>query len=1316
MRLKSTLERRYFGLSGPYLHGGVYSSEEPDQRFHVELIDHTGRAYVSTRADGPSDKKEIPDGYGFRIPVPFEWLSTQDGLVKFQFRVRETGQIFPASPRDIPVDRLLKLFRTIVDSNPAKSMDLEKLRLGLASANLKNALVVTTHAMTRTGAPMIILEVIRRLKEVHGCQIVLLALESGGSLDSDFRALCDVVIDNVGSSLKSARAKTAILLSELHGILKNPVVLANSLCCGEIVTVCKEVGFRIKSLIHEYPYAFDKAWIFQQLEATDGIVFPCQDVYDKYLAEQLIPPPKTGNEPRHFILPQGCYLAQKPRPSPEQLEAFTQSFRKKNHLRRGDRLIAACGSADPRKGFDWFANLIRHFSTRSPHASSTHFVWIGSIGVQDVFFHALHDLRREGVIGNFHHIEEMQDTRMILDLVDVFLLCSRIDPFPSVVLEAMHSGVPVVGFDRDQGTSPLIVETGFGAVVPYQDFEATTAAIGRLLEPDPERTRLQAAAVELVSTRYDFASYADHLADWALRDVPPPNAVEIPRSERREPPELHPASSAALPFDGTCTDPTSANHPSALLNQLKLALHQGLDFLADSQHPDGEFPQLIWNGDDPQTGIPESSPFITALLAYSLEFCGPRARPMLDRALSFLQSTMEPQGVWRFYSPKQFKHNRVPPDVDDTACASFVLKRHGKNLPDHAWVFEENRSSDGLYWTWMVPGQSSSAPYRAYLETLEVLAEMRSPAKPPEFLGNSRFFTPKDAVPEREVDAIVNANVLLYLGESTATQPVIDLLIDVVKKNRELESTFYYCDAASFYYMVGRAYDCAAPGLNVLAPIIRERIASRLKDSTNGSISPLNLAMSACALLTFAPDSEEIGIIVEQLLSNQREDGSWPRAPFYAGLAETWGSDELTTGFAVEAISRYLQRIGQVSGDGLACGVTTSDNKNSISLDMESEAFALDPYPTLAFLREHHPVVFNETSRTWLVTRHRDIIRVLDDPETYSSRDNSFESVLMGADGPDQERAHGLVRAMFAPNHLSVLEAKIRGWTASNIAIFRQRGACDFQSELAATLPIQVIIHLLGAPDSRLDDFARWGAVFKRLGTNRPGDQLNPDDEAEVQACRAFFRDHIAEELRRPSQSPFTSLAHPNHPDKILPEEALVDIAILIMSAGTITTINLLSTSLYRLALNPDIARRLRKSPEDIAKFIEEVLRYDTLFQDLRRGAVFESILAGQTIPIGARIQLMIGSGNRDARVYPNADSFLIDRKPNRHLAFGLGAHACVGMALSRLEAKIVIGMMLEAFETIELDWNNSPTPIWTEYGLRRPARLPLSFSHNKEA
>ncbi len=1321
-KIKASVKRRYFGISDFAFHGGVYASEAPDRRFRVELIDQAGRVFATAMADGASRKPEIPDGYGFSLPVPLKWLVADGADRSFQFRIVETGEVFPKQLRDVPVERLLRQLERSGQSGARLGGQIRELGNQLAENLQPKTIVVATHEMTRTGAPMIILEVIRQLKQRHGCEVIVLSLDAGESLEESFRSLSRMVVPHFGHYLRWAPDDAHKFLERIAGAVESPIALVNSLCSTELAVACNDAGFEVTTLIHEYPYAFEKDWIERHLQAAAAVVFPCRDVFERFEAERLID--ESEGATQFFIQPQGCYQMERAGVESAERQAFVDEFRRENHLRPADRVVMACGTIDARKGFDWFANLVRHYGTSSPNAFTTHFVWVGTIRNEDLFQHAIHDMKREGVIGHFHHLDEIEDVRFALGEADLFLLCSRIDPFPSVVLEAFLAGVPVIGFDRDQGVAEMIRETGFGEVVPYQDREATTVAIDELLAKDGKRRGLGDAGAAFVTERFSFSDYADRLAGWMFEKKPLSSpgiekervevvANELPRdAARHEAPDtvgVCPITHGQSPKDFETAEIGGASDRGPQVRKVRVALNRGLDFLAERQLEDGEFPTLIWFDEDPEKAVFDSSPFVTSLISYSLGHCPPRARPMIGRALDFLEAQMEPEGVWRYYTPKQFKHQRIPPDLDDTSCVSLVLARNDREIPDNGWIFEENCGEDGLFYTWLLESHSSSPAWRAYLGSLESLAEFRSPPKPAEFLGVTRFNVAKEKVPEKEVDATVIANVVAYLGDTDSTAKAIDYLVDLIRSNREEGTSFYYVDVVSLYYMIARACDCGVARFRDLGRPITERIEERLADS-EADQSSLTLAMAACAMLTFSPDSPMLAEVIDRLVALQSNDGAWERSAFYSGppVSPRWGSEELTTGFAVEALGRFLRMQGAgaiVQGKG---EFDLSDDGKSIDLDLLDRDFLVDPYPVLEDLRENFPVIYNRASDTWLVTRYRDVVRVLQQPEVYSSRANSFESILMGSDGPDHERVHALVRELFSPRHLVDLETKIREWAAADIEVFREKGSCEFFSEMAATLPMKVITHLLGAPQSSVPTFMDWGDLFVRLSVNRKKDAPRPDEFAVLEECRAFFQGHVANELRNRSQAPFADLVHPRDPAHVLSEPDLVDLAQLLMSAGSATTINLLAIALHRLASDLKLANALRESPREIPKFVEEILRFEPPFQDVFRITVAPSILGGQEIPAGQYIQLMVGSANRDEEVFPEANRFVLDRKSNRHLSFGSGAHACVGMAVSRLEARIVIEMLLEAFEEIRLDDRDGPIMIETEHTLRRPKKLPL--------
>ncbi len=516
-KLKHPIRQRYFGISDLCFNGGVFAPDAPAICFHVGLIDASGEILYSAKANKNSVKAEIPDGHGFTLPIPYEWLSPSEKPRLFQFKILETGEVFPKIPREFPTAKLLRKQQQHETEtvNPLPS-HIRHLTYLVSKTASKKTLVVGTHDMNRTGAPMIILEIVKQLKQHHDCEIILLCLGPRASLFPEFDQHCLVIIENLETAFKSAKKETKELFDCLGQSIGRRVALINSLCSTKLAEACGEVGLDVRSLIHEYPHAFEAEWIKRHFDAANGVVFPCQDVCQSYVSQELAI--VSGDQANsHFsILPQGCYQLEKPPLDENEADNFAEAFRKKNHIGPNDRLVVSCGTLDSRKGFDWFAALMQRYADISPNTKTTHFLWIGHIGEWELFFHALHDLRQKKIVGRFHHLDEMEDVRIALRLADVFLLCSRIDPFPSVVLESFLAGVPVIGFDKGQGSCDMIRETGFGTVVPYLNLEETIKAIDDLAGDSWKSQRVQNLGASFVKEHFQYNDYVDTLAEWLL--------------------------------------------------------------------------------------------------------------------------------------------------------------------------------------------------------------------------------------------------------------------------------------------------------------------------------------------------------------------------------------------------------------------------------------------------------------------------------------------------------------------------------------------------------------------------------------------------------------------------------------------------------------------------------------------------------------------------------------------------------------------------------------------------------------------------------
>jgi hypothetical protein len=198
---------------------------------------------------------------------------------------------------------------------------------------------------------------------------------------------------------------------------------------------------------------------------------------------------------------------------------------------------------------------------------------------------------------------------------------------------------------------------------------------------------------------------------------------------------------------------------------LDRAVGRGLAFLRRSQLPSGEF--KVFMSTDHALGrdcVADSSPFPTALVAYSLGFAGRAgAGDMLDRAVRFLLAEMEGPGLWRYWTKGHRYHSAIPPDLDDTACVSYVLRRHGARFPDNTRLVLANRDRAGLFYTWVTPRWPMprvAAFWRASLR------QWLSPLK-------LHYFWRLNESEPSDVDCVVNANVLFYLGDGEWARAVL---------------------------------------------------------------------------------------------------------------------------------------------------------------------------------------------------------------------------------------------------------------------------------------------------------------------------------------------------------------------------------------------------------------------------------------------------------------------------------------------------------------------------------------------------------------
>jgi hypothetical protein len=272
---------------------------------------------------------------------------------------------------------------------------------------------------------------------------------------------------------------------------------------------------------------------------------------------------------------------------------------------------------------------------------------------------------------------------------------------------------------------------------------------------------------------------------------------------------------------------------------------------------------------------------------------------MIAKALDFLETEMEGPGLWRYWTSRSERHNLLPPDLDDTCCISFVLRRHRRPMPSNRAILLANRNNEGVFHTWLLPTSTTFAQSSDSVDG----AVLGYAVDPESLLLVSLSGTADD------IDCVANANALLYLGEDQDTMAVVDYLIDIVLNGREDCCSAFYPDPLSFYYMLSRAYCNGAVSLESVRVPVTDRVV-RTRDVDGSFGSELLTALAVCTLLNFNRPTPAIPEVVEHILNTQKEDGSWPRTPMFLGPAPYYGSEELTTAFCIEALAKHHASVG----------------------------------------------------------------------------------------------------------------------------------------------------------------------------------------------------------------------------------------------------------------------------------------------------------------------------------------------------------------------------------------------------------------------
>ncbi|HEX2078395.1 MAG TPA: cytochrome P450 [Longimicrobium sp.] len=363
--------------------------------------------------------------------------------------------------------------------------------------------------------------------------------------------------------------------------------------------------------------------------------------------------------------------------------------------------------------------------------------------------------------------------------------------------------------------------------------------------------------------------------------------------------------------------------------------------------------------------------------------------------------------------------------------------------------------------------------------------------------------------------------------------------------------------------------------------------------------------------------------------------------------------------------------------------------------DIASPGFKANPYPTYARLREEAPVYrasLGGRRGAWLLARYDQVDALLRDPRFAKNPAGArgeggrgdapwmpgflrpLTRNMLDLDAPDHTRLRALVQKAFTPRMIQALRPRIESLADELLARLRPGGRIELVSGLALPIPLTIIAELLGVPAADQQRFHRW--TTRIVSASRPSDVL-----AVLPAVWSLFRylrRLFARRRAEPRDDLVTALVQAEEAGDRLSEDELLGMVFLLLAAGHETTVNLIAGAALELVRHPAQAEALRRDPDGIKTAVEELARFTSPVELATERYAREDLeLEGVRIRRGEMVLGVIGSANRDPARFPDPDTLDLAREPNRHLAFGVGVHVCLGAPLARLETQVALAALL---------------------------------------
>lgn len=395
--------------------------------------------------------------------------------------------------------------------------------------------------------------------------------------------------------------------------------------------------------------------------------------------------------------------------------------------------------------------------------------------------------------------------------------------------------------------------------------------------------------------------------------------------------------------------------------------------------------------------------------------------------------------------------------------------------------------------------------------------------------------------------------------------------------------------------------------------------------------------------------------------------------------------------------------------------------------DLFDSSVLTDPYPTYRRMQADAPIHWSAELGGWILVRHQDVSAALRDSRLSASRlslifaalpeeqraqfeplARAWDRWLPFIDGADHARLRTLVSSAFTPRVIAGMRPRIQTAVNELIDAVVGRGHFELIRDLAHPLPTMVITEMLGARPEDRDLLKAFSDEIELISRAHEGLPILVRVQQGVIDLTEYFRQIATERRAQPQDDLMSNLLQAEAAGNMLDDEELLATCALLLFAGHTTSTHLLANGMLCLLQHPDQLQQLKDDPALLEGAVEELLRYASPALLQVRTATVDLEIAGQPIKAGQGVYPALAAANRDPALVDDPDRFDITRGESRHLAFGYGRHFCIGSALARMEAQIVIETLLRRLPNLRLV---SDQPEWAATPLfHRLRSLPLAF------